>query len=516
MRPNREFLKSLRTPVAHFYLCDLHVHSVGSADVAIGARYDALPTDIQSRLPKLDKEPTDLARYDADVENNVPIDVFYNHLLCRRDAVATEQSLEETDNWAIVGVTDHNTCTYACRLAEYAWERRSQNRLVILPGIELDVHFPLPVAGSSDCRVHLLSLFQPETSASDIRIAINDARQSSPAWQPGQPVRTANLPAFVNALRHHASYPAICIAAHVWSSKGIAAEPRKLILDSLEAEIARLEGARQDSTEGERRELDRQLEQLVSRKNATDDLALDVLRLIGSCGFDALQVREKSDERHYRRLHRFREEHGRASPLIASDAHSPSSVFACAGGVPFAKVARAPASMSSVDLFKEIRDHTLRYGETRLTCSTPGRVTHWIEGLEIIPDAQDARKFWPVGTGNHQDANESVEASFILPLSRNLNCLIGGRGSGKSAAIEAIAFVAAPQQFTDKAQQKSEWYGRAVSTLRGCQVRLCWKTTDSEGFSRLPKRALFTARYFIPSSQRRSVELRDADAKLVA
>ncbi|MBU0767942.1 MAG: hypothetical protein KJ687_02460, partial [Proteobacteria bacterium] len=46
-----------------------------------------------------------------------------------------------------------------------------------------------------------------------------------------------------------------------------------------------------------------------------------VLGLIGDCGFDALQVASEEDEVHYRYLHRYKQNFGRAVPIIASDAH---------------------------------------------------------------------------------------------------------------------------------------------------------------------------------------------------
>ena len=76
MRSNQEFLDQLKTPLARFYLADFHVHSVGSADVCIGDRFDRLPQEIRDRLPKLSKEPTDLAAYDASVKDKVPPAMF--------------------------------------------------------------------------------------------------------------------------------------------------------------------------------------------------------------------------------------------------------------------------------------------------------------------------------------------------------------------------------------------------------------------------------------------------------
>jgi hypothetical protein len=130
--------------------------------------------------------------------------------------------------------------------------------------------------------------------------------------------------------------------------------------------------------------------------------------------------------------------------------------------------------------------------------------------LEITPDAQNAAQFWPF-------ADAAGRKSFVLPLSRNLNCLVGGRGSGKSAAIEAIAFVTDPTSFEGKCRISDEklgdWYKRARATLAGCQVRLVWQGPG--GTAELPKGVLFASRYFNPAGEHGPVEYTTLEDKEV-
>ena len=153
MRTNREFLRSLSTSVARFYLADFHVHSPGSADIRIGDRFDALSGKEKTFLSQLKNLPDDLAKYDAEICSEFPVSDFYDQLLERRDPVANLQSIPSGMDWAFVGITDHNVSDYAAALSQFAWERRQSDRLVVLPGIELDVSFDVTDSTENPCNI---------------------------------------------------------------------------------------------------------------------------------------------------------------------------------------------------------------------------------------------------------------------------------------------------------------------------------------------------------------------------
>lgn len=523
IRTGRQLLKAIRTSVARFYPCDLHVHSPGSYDVCQVGRLEQLPEDFRQKVVEaataagftlpLPREPTDPAAFDEAMATPELVTSFLREIVLRRDSIAQEEGLSESDNWCVVGITDHNTSHFACALAKEAWTTRTTNRVVVCPGIELDISFDVPGIPTK-CQVHVLCHFAPLTQPSDIRIAINDARpQGTVTWTMGRPIEITDPAHFIDSLRNHHTYPAFCIAAHVWSKKGVQNEPSKMILAHFDAEIARLEGelsrASADGSTMDVSEIANRLESVKQQREDGDSIHLDVLRTIGMCGFDALQVRDQTHETHYRRLHRFRENQGRGVPIVCSDAHTTKRVFQCASGIPFAKISASTLSSGSPqDLFVEVRDRVLRFGETRTTYASPGAVTHWIEGIEIVRDAQDASGFW-----NHSAGEASAEEPFTLELSRNLNCFVGGRGSGKSAGIEAVAFLADAQRFTieGRSRDPGDWYLRAKATLAGCRIRLIWKSTAEDGIGSLPKKALIASRYFDPQGAHQAVEMRDAD-----
>ena len=466
-RTNKQLLKELRSPVARFYPFDLHTHTIGSHDVCVGQYFANLPESLRTaiaaasgeyQLP-LAKDPADHQLHDNNVSTPYFVNAFYEALCERRDSLAKTENISDTDNWCVLGVTDHNTSHFATKLSSLAWERRSNDRLIVLPGIELEVHFPIEV-DAARCHIHMLCLFEPTISAASIRAAINDARSAStPNWDFGAPIVVTNLPLFVSQLRGHAQYPSACVAAHVWSSKGIAAEPKKVILESIDAKIARLQGeaerARAEQNLSDERNIQSQILTLTTRRSNQDEIELSVLRLMGQCGLDGLQVRDQSHEAYYRRLHRFRDTHGRAVPIVCSDSHTPSSVLQSGNNIPYMKLdVRILSNGAPKDVFDEVRKRALRFGETRTTYSKPGSVSYWIEGIEIVPDASDAREFWAAESPHGGESG--AKGRLTLPLSRNLNCFIGGRGSGKSSLIEAIAFLADGSKFSDEGQKKNE------------------------------------------------------------
>ncbi|MGA2333233.1 MAG: AAA family ATPase [Syntrophales bacterium] len=93
--------------------------------------------------------------------------------------------------------------------------------------------------------------------------------------------------------------------------------------------------------------------------------------------------------------------------------------------------------------------------------------------------------------------------------------MVGGRGSGKSAALEALAFVTKPADFLGKYRKADDalddWYKRARATLAGCQVLLVWQSPGST--PELPKGALFSTRYFNPNGEHGPVHHANLDDK---
>jgi len=442
--------------------------------------------------------------YENEVIAAYPPSNFLQKLILQRDAIMAGFDGEGSDDWAIIAITDHNVCKYACELASLARSNLAEHRMIILPGIELTVTYPVP-PGNETAAAHLLCIFAPNTNDSDIRLAITTASNTN--WTFGDELHLQNLSSFVYQLRHNSKYPSICIAAHVGSSSGVQNETRRAILSRLDAAISRVEGELSTGEQPDIDELTERLRQLQQERDAADKISMVILSLIGQCGFDALQVRGRNDEVHYRRLHRFKVDFGRAVPIVCSDAHRIEDVFKTESGIPHIKLSGLSVKMKPDLVFEAIRG-ALRLGETRFSFVAPDNPLYWIAGIQITPDASNASKFWPLGD-NHEGHN-----SFILPFSRNLNCLIGGRGSGKSAALEALAFLGSPKDFDGFESSRDplpEFYSRSKATFGGCRLKVCWQFVGYEQVQHLPKQAVFTSRYFDPDARHEKVEYLNAD-----
>jgi predicted ATPase len=380
-------------------------------------------------------------------------------------------------------------------------------------GLSLQLRIIILASISGDCvSAHILCIFRPGTDDSSIRLAINNAgSQQDGSWDFGSKLEVNSLPDFVSKVRSNTTYPAVCIAAHPASTSGVREEAKNALLSRLDAEIARIEGVLTHGADPDVERAKKDLDQLKKERSSEEGVSLEVLRLIGACGFDALQVRGKKDEKHYRQLHRFREDYGRAVPIVASDAHAVGEVFSCDGNVPYLKISTMSSANDEKAVWKTARK-AIRFGETRFSYTSPGEVMQWIAGIEIIPDAPNASLFWPF-LDNQTGARKGP---FVLPLSRNFNCLIGGRGSGKSAATEALAFLTGKFNLRELERKSPDdypdWYERAKATLSGCQLKICWKLLSAGG-PKLPKKALFVSRYFNPNEEYELPTYTDADER---
>ncbi len=507
MGSNRKLLKELRTGRARFFPTDFHVHSPASADVRLSPRFDDLSEESKKLLKSI---PENLAgnpiKYESKVLKTFTPATFFQMLIEHRSHYFEDNIITNGDDWAILAITDHNVCTYACDLASYAWSVINKHRLIVLPGIELTVNY-LVTGIREPAAAHILCIFAPKTTSSDIRLTINLASNNE-SWDFGKPLSVKELPKFISALRLHQNFPCICIAAHVGSSSGVQNETKDAILSRREAAITRVKGELQTGDEPDTVELQNRLRQLEKERDATDEISLEILSLIGLCGFDALQVRGKHDEVHYRRLHRFRGEYGRAVPIVCSDAHRVEDIFITDSGIPHLKLSGLSSGIAPNTLLSNVR-HALRLGETRFNYTSPGNPpVYWIRGLKITPETSTSVSFWPFET------TSADQQEFILPLSRNLNCLIGGRGSGKSAALEALAFISQPSDFDEIHQYRDklpDYYSRAKATLDGCNLTACWQFMGNEKTTDLPKRAVFASRYFNPEDLHESIVFTNAD-----
>lgn len=508
---NSDFFGSLKTTNVRYMLCDLHVHSIASADVLIGDRYDQLDADEKKLIESLNITKENFAdkwaQYDQLVAEKIEPEGYLSFLARRRDQIANSYNLSDGKDWATVAITDHNSCNFSCKLSLHAWNTKKENRIIVLPGIELEVEFK--VINNEYAKVHICLIFAPCVEKQQIYSAIISAYQKAnnsedSEWNFGNSIKIESIEKFIYELRNNSSFPALCIAAHMGSSKGMQKETEG-VFTRTQAEYARVVGelaeiSKNNNNTNNKTYKKQELEEKISSLEVSlGDVNLETLKLIGKCGFDALQVSNRADDTHYRRLHRFKPEYGRAVTILCSDAHRLEDVFNCGNSfVSYIKFPSFDSQIKQNDFFEYLKK-SIRFGETRFTSVPEKKANCFIRGIEISPDTPEAKHFWPFN-----------ENKLTIPFSPNLNCLIGGRGSGKSAMIEALAFILKPEKFNKRELQSEDWYKRAVATLAGCKIKVCWVSSKGN-FQLLKKKSLFADRFFTFDNRYANTEFRDID-----
>lgn len=516
---NKDILKNIKSEKSRYYIFDFHVHSPASFDVRLGQRFNNLEEGIKEKIKVIDENLTkNHEEYEKKVIETLNPESYYELLVEHKNNILEKEDVELGEDWAFIAITDHNICKYAEELSDISLksDKMKKNRLIILPGIELEVEFLEPTSRERE-SIHILLIFKPGTKQYDICSAINIATGNQ-TWIYGEKLQIDNLEEFISKIRK-GEKSAIAIAAHIGSSKGIEKETKKSILNSKDIEILRIDNEiYNEKNDTKKKELSNEKAKLEKEKEP-NEISCVVLELIGKCGFDALQIRDKDDEKFYRNINRHTEELGRSVAIACSDSHTIINIFDCKGKddnhvIPYIKLNNLSEMIKhkefSDELFKEIKEQGLRFGETRVIFRRPGKVNYWIDGIEISKGMENSSEFWI----NDNTAQSQHDGKLYIPLSRNLNCLIGGRGSGKSAVIEILEFIQHHNEFQSIGNKKSiDWYERAKATLKGYNISLIWKM---EKGSIIKKSKLFIKGFFDEEAKYDKFTYTDCDDKDVA
>lgn len=331
-----------------------------------------------------------------------------------------------------MAITDHNKSKVAAHIAEFGDEQ-----LAILPGMEVS----LKTAFFPDSEIHVLAIFPSDYSHADIERVFAGGNMPVYAKRSAESVLDSDVRAFVRGVREHGG---ICIASHVNSDKGL-----RTLFRYTNAELVRLETRR--------RELQRRRDEcrLTTREEAEllrleadarqveDDVQNRYLEFLAEHHFDAIEVHRTGDSRFYSGTHV--DELGiRPIPCVAgSDAHNLADI-GLRGSTTLAKMTRPGLA----DLKRALSD--------------PGTRLRFDDD---VPRPQIARVLGVQFGGGFFH-------NHVIGFSDNLTCLIGGRGSGKSAAIEALRYVfGRPTSHLGKEKQ-TDIQRRRDFTLQGAEIKV--------------------------------------------
>lgn len=332
----------------------------------------------------------------------------------------------------LMAITDHNRSRIAEQVAAL-----SDDNLIVLPGMEVS----LQTAFFPDSVIHVLAVFPENYAHADIERLFGSRNMPIYAERSPDSVLDFDVREFIAAVHSHQG---MCIASHVNSNKGM-----RTLFRHTSADLVRLETRRRElhRRRGEGRMTQREeieLQKLdADSQRLEDEIQNQYLQFLAEYHFDAIEVQRPSERRYYSGTHV--DELGiRPIPCVAgSDAHNLGDI-GMRGYTTFAKMTRP----GFADLKRALQDPGTRL---RFEDDVPQPPVARILGVQF-----DGGFFQ-----NH-----------ALGFSDNLTCLIGGRGSGKSAAIEALRYVfGRPTSHLSKEKQ-TDIQKRREHTLQDTDIKV--------------------------------------------
>jgi len=323
----------------------------------------------------------------------------------------------------LMALTDHFKCRLACDLS------RPLRRPRVLPGLEVALRPPAPL---EEYRVHLLAIF-PEGHETEQVWRIMPPRFVSEDRATGkEEIGDVDIREFIAGVHKCGG---ICIAAHVDSRQGV----RFVFRQTARTAIALYEPGAEAETDAERGISERFKEWLLT------------------AGLDGIEVAKCEDKHHYRLATAAEGKKVSMAVLLTNDAHCLDDLC---------RPERwTTMKMTSVG-FEGLRQ-ALRFPDTR------------IRFPEEVPESPSPRI---LGLHVQGPSGSCFFTDLALAFSDNLTCIIGPRGSGKSAALEALRYVFGYNRTLaeigpDLAKKVKELQ---AATLKDSLIRVAYDRKDGE------------------------------------
>jgi len=416
----RKLIEEKLVNAANFRKVDLHIHSDESPDFPREQAFGEItftPTDIDKGKP-------------------VPAKHFIKSALNK--------------NLDLIAITDHMRSRKACEIAAVKSER-----IVCLPGIEVNIR----ISQTTDESIHFICIFKEGKSPEDIERIFADA-----TGLPAYDTREVDSKIFIDIskfVRATHENDGICIACHVNDEKGL----RKAFYDTdfkyvlLKRELKNLQNKKdsRELTGGDENRL-KLLEQRC--REIASQIQEKYLTYIVENEIDAVQVQRSSDFQFYIEPHTQQLNIPRIAAILSSDAHSLSAI-GCDNKVTYVKMAEC----NFENLKGALRDPQtrIRYSDNVKTHNHPK-----IKGLIYL--GEDGF-FKPISQNKKPQ---------VLGFADNLTCFIGGRGSGKSATIDALRYIFKDKKEIESLRDslKKDVYDRSQHTLRNTALYVLMQSAD--------------------------------------
>jgi len=334
---------------------------------------------------------------------------------------------EKSEILNALAVTDHHKSKFAEKLS------KETSKMLILPGIEINVKANPEFTDES---VHLLAIFPKNTKFNDIERIFPPGQFPSYEDRDEGTAYEGNIDELIKNIHN---WEGIVIAAHVNSSSGL----RALLRDNAELLRwkTRVKGIEQkaDKTSDEEKLLTEYRKRL---NEVEDELQKKYLLFLHNHDIDAVQITKPEDKDHYDIKHLSQIGINQFPCVMASDAHT-------------------TADIGKTGYCTHIKLAELDLGSIRKAFRDPGARIRYDEQVDL--------------ESSSRIKGISIEGGFfdglIFAFSDNLTCLIGTRGSGKSALIDAIRFIFNKKLPIDSNLRK-QIIDRQRVTLNGSTIKL--------------------------------------------
>jgi DNA repair ATPase RecN len=321
----------------------------------------------------------------------------------------------------IVAITDHMKYSFALKCVEYA--KKNYPELMILPGIELNIKIDQTII--KDSRIHVLAIFPPDIGTSIDRIfPLSFPEESKRNGQ--EDLACNDIKEIVEKIKEVGG---IAIAAHIYGENGVRYIYTKATDLLLERDEANLPPEKGDFY-----------------KKICDGLKEELFK------FSCLQVKKTTEPIH------FHDKDGelRIPLVISSDAHHPTTI-------------------GQLDKITFIKMGNLSYYSLKEALKFPDTRIRFKDNL---PEAKPPRLLSVRVVGKKENENTFFNNSLV-GFSDNLTCLIGPRGSGKSALIDAIRYLMGYNRTLDEVPKtKDQVIERQLHTLSESKIELLYEKSD--------------------------------------
>jgi len=349
------------------------------------------------------------------------IDSFSETAKWKKEEVAFIEGLKKGDI-DLLALTDHMKCSFACELSG---ADEFSGKITILPGMEVNFR---PAPPFNHFRLHLLVIYPEKYPLEKVRkIVPNDVRAEKDC-NGQEEIKNIDLQEFIKNVHDSGG---LCIAAHIDTDRGVRRTFKQLGKDGI---------VFYDPNGTLSAEEEKQISEAFKK-------------WILTAGFDGIEVSKYEDKAHYRWASEIDGAVVSIAVLRTSDGH-------CVGDIlkedRFTYIKMTKPGFSDLKKALCFPDTRIRFAEDLPPTPCPR-----ILGIQIIS----------AGAGGFF---KNLEVAF----SDNLTCLIGPRGSGKSAIIEALRYIFGYNLTLDKIEEGDELTKKLKelqkATLSNCVIRVIY------------------------------------------